>query len=157
MKKRFLFSLLITVVFTFTVKSQNANRGNLFLHGGSVALYSTASVGYEAPNFLKRDNHYFTAVGSVGLWNAILFGSNSGFQTKAGLMYLSGAGNNHFEFQGGLTLHFDESLDQPTPVLVVTLPYLFLGYRYQNYDGRFFFKAGLGLLELVQLGVGIKL
>lgn len=148
-----LFSLTFFCFFSFGQK-----RGNIFVQAGTFAVYSTFSVGYESPSLsLKNNKHHLMGYVSSGVWNASLFNKNNGLQSKIGLTYLYGAKNNHFEISAGIASHFDKSLDQQQYLHIATLPNLFLGYRYRNSTKRLSFKAGVGLIEIVQLGIGFNL
>lgn len=154
-----LFLLLSLLVFNLVLGQPYLNNyGSLFVKGGTAGFYSSLSIGYESPNVLvKSQKHSFLLYGGLGFWNANLVNKNNGLLTQIGGSYLYGENNHHLEASGGITVHFDKSLKKNTYRYIATYPNLFIGYRYQHLQKKWWLKVGGGLLEFFQVGIGTRL
>lgn len=147
---------IISLFFCTTLFSQMKERGNVNLHFGSLAVYSTYSVGYESPYLLSKDKHHLTMNMRLGGWSASVLNKNNGSLTSVGGTYLFG--NKHcLEFSSDLVFHFDKGLKGQPLTYIGTTYRPFLGYRWQNPENRFLARFGVGWYEIIQFGIGFKI
>jgi len=90
----------------------------------------------------------------IGLWDFNFFNSNNGFSFISKLVYILGAKNNHFELDLGASVQYDIKQNESNYSYLSTAPNVFIGYRFQKPDNKFMFKAGLGMIDILQVGVG---
>lgn len=148
--------LLLISCLVFSIQPVlSQDHGNVNIHFGSIAVYSTYSLGYESPDLLKfTDKHQVRPVIRFGGWSSSYAEQNRGFQNSLGISYLFGASNHHLEVTNELVNHFDRGLKGQSVVFISSTYRGFIGYRYQSTNNGFLFRIGSGWREVVQLGVG---
>jgi hypothetical protein len=126
---------------------------------GTSLFYNSAVLNFETRNLLKPSNLknqlHFSA--GAGYFNFFLLSKTTGITLPVYATYLRGAGKNHFEMDLGINFFFNKQGYPLQTKFVRPLPRIFIGYRYQNPIYPFWFKAGIGLLEAVQIGFGYRL
>lgn len=156
MKMSKVIPTIISLCFSTSLFSQITERGNVNLHFGSLAIYSSYSIGYESPALLSKDKHHITMNARWGAWSASILNRNNGSLTSVGGTYLFG--NKHcFEFSSDLVFHFDKGLKGQPITYIGTIYRPFLGYRWQNPENRFLVRFGFGWYEIFQVGIGYRL
>lgn len=152
-----LLSVLLGTTSIHAEEEPTSGNGAIYAHVGTIHVYRTINLGYESPTLYQfGGRHQFRLLGDIGFWHARLFNVNWGVKSSIGMVYLFGAKASKLEINGGASFHFDEGLKGQLLGYMGTLPKIFLGYRYEKPEGRFFFKAGIGWHEAVQLGCGLR-
>lgn len=160
-KMRFYLLFVLTAVITRESTAQSdpkPDRGNVNFHTGTILIYSTVSLGYEAFDLLKKSQrHSLRPLLRAGIWNANVFNRNTGVQCAAGFSYILGSGRHHFEHSSEFVSHFDRGLKGQAITYIAGTYRPFAGYRFDSKDQSFIFRIGIGWKEVVQLGLGYRL
>jgi hypothetical protein len=133
--------------------------GTLGLHGGSILLFNSASVIYESPDLFKKSEAQDLRVSlGYGIWYFEFLSRARGALGYGGLELILGPNEHHLEIDLGVMMRsFDESFSDNTEGQTVFLPRSFIGYRYESADSPVYLKAGIGFVELLQFGFGVRL
>lgn len=134
------------------------DAGAVSVHGGSILFINTASLTLSTPDLLRVNNHHLRINVGAGLFHAVFFGVEKGLQLNGVLEYYAGKNGNHFELDlGVIGVQQHDANDDALPLIEVkTSPRVFIGYRYESTETPIFFKAGLGFVEVLQLGFGYR-
>ena len=158
-KLHLIFLFLIGVNLNAQIQKDTTNYihfSNFNLELGTSLIYSSAVVNYETESILKFSNHTLKFNFGGGTWVASIFTTNFGFLVNANLIYLYGTKAHFFELDLGASAHFSKGTNTEYGFQNV-LPNLFLGYRYQGVGEKVMFKAGIGAIELFQIGIGYSI
>ncbi len=149
-KNLFLYTTVLICLLSLSIQSTlNAqsnedivlSKHNVYLDTGLGPLFQ-ASMNYEFQIHNAKTVTWYARLGAGGAGTVLGDGGPGGL---AAITMLTGKKNSHFELNGGT---FIGSGSDGTFVY----PLLDIGYRYQQPDGGFIFKAKLGIL-----GIGIGL
>ncbi len=158
MIKLFFISLLLLSGQLCTAQDKPVDFGNVNIHIGTIAVYSTYSIGYESFDLLPATpKHALRLNGGLGFWSASLFNKNTGFQTNISAIYGFGQKKHLLDLGFGAVFHSDKSLKGEGLSYIGTLYRPYIGYRFQPHDKRIILKIGSGWREVIQLGLGWRI
>jgi hypothetical protein len=144
-----LFSnLLFSQNFVDIESSSNSNKSNR-VNSGNNNLYLEGSLVIQSINYetkLYRSN-LFQLNARLGFGYFNLFDEYESLGGLAGLTFLLGRNNNHFETSLGVFVgsYFDANGLEGYPIITI-------GYKYQKPEGGFIFRSNIGTLGI---GVGL--
>lgn len=142
------FSTLIAQDVTDNSYKRNIIHGSL----GTVAIVSTATIFYERILTESSNKSRFTTFARIGLqgtsasdiWGGSGNTYGSAFIAQGGI--LTGPNRSHFEGALGVAYMMNKT--------TLFLPSFSLGYRNQMPGKKFMFRIGVGLPELLYVGLG---
>ena len=153
--------LILFGIFLFTISRLAAQEFNdqgsldhakkISIHGsvGSLGLYFSATGKLEFL-FYSTQNKKLTLFARGGFGGFATYGDQGTYLLiEPGL--LIGAKNSHLEFSTGLNIYLNDGEFVNFPLSGT------LGYRYQKWDGKLLFRAGIAWPEGVYLGLGLLL
>lgn len=158
-KLYFLTFIAITRPFNFIAQSESKpDKGNVNFHTGTMLLYSTVSIGYEALDLAKKsERHSIRPLFRIGIWNARVATNNVGAQCAIGFSYVLGSKSHHLEHSSEFVSHFDKGLKGQPFTYIASTYRPFVGYRYDSQKKPLILRIGIGWKEVLQIGVGYKL
>ncbi|MDA3927407.1 MAG: hypothetical protein PF541_00485 [Prolixibacteraceae bacterium] len=134
-----------TTALPFETPTKNIVYGNVeyYLLGGAV------NISYER-YLLSAKKFDFSVRGTYGRWAVGLFGMEYGdlFKMTGNMLFFEG--NNHLELDLGAVVLLNDNNGGVESVL----PDIFCGYTFKKPDGHFVFKAGIGFVGFVSIGMG---
>jgi len=153
-----LFIFIVTTIFAQGIRDKRASNFTLSSEFSTWILAGSASINFEGL-LVNSDDSDFLLYARVGLVTGFIqpiFCKKDNFKGKlVGLTLLSGRDNHKFEFSTGVYSISENQMEKSflcTPRKRNLLPLVDIGYRYQNTEGGFIFKAKASVLGL---GVGI--
>jgi hypothetical protein len=99
-------------------------------------------------NFMQRPKSYTNFRAGYSYWTNLQLEGNC---VEAVFVHLLGRKNSHPEFNLGVKYIIDKAGKEN-----VVVPLLYVGYRYDNPEGRFIFRYGLTYPSIFNLGIGYK-
>jgi len=162
MKK--LINLLLALLISTTLFAQGqkdttnyTRNSNFNLELGTMLRYSSGAINYESESQFKSDKHFLKFAFGGGIWVASIYdNSNFGLLANVNSIYLYGKKAHHFEANLGLSFQFSKNNKDELAYQNI-IPNFFLGYRYQGKGERVMFKAGIGAIEVFQIGIGYSI
>ncbi|MDZ7776892.1 MAG: hypothetical protein U5L09_15425 [Bacteroidales bacterium] len=154
--KLVLFTISCILLFSFNSLKAQTESDIIYkkntIHGslGTVLFVSTANVFYERI-LSESTKSRFTTFARVGLQGSNAVNVWSGGDTNGSAFIVQGGiitGQNRSHFEGALGVAYMMSTETSL------IPSLALGYRNQVPGKKFMFRIGVGLPELLYVGVG---
>lgn len=139
-------------------QSGGASCSSVQLQGGTSIFYSRFHLKAETSSLVSiKDKHHFKLTAGAGLFSMSFTSTTRGYLVLVQPTYILGANKHHLEVAAGISWHFHNKLEGGGISYLGLLPSGFLGYRYQNPEKPTFFKIGVGGLDMLQVGIGVRL
>jgi hypothetical protein len=158
--RKIILTIILNGLLFFNSYAQNdsliiKNNRAIGLIYGTFLIYNSITLNYETKNLiLNKPKHCLRANVGVGIWQANFITKNTGTLLNTNLEYIFGKKTHHFEADIGLAMYFDKAITKNRVSYLSTFPKAFIGYRLQNPKKMYYFKVGVGALDVFQIGYG---